>query len=225
MRHMKLGRAGLGRTGLGIAVFACAIALAAPAAFAIRATHSTPSDPGPGNISKGQTIFNGYFCAACHTLKAAGPDRVRPARREPEQGGGRSSVRTAKQVVAEWSAGGTAALPDADGRLQERPRRHRDCRCRNVRLAVRGNDRDLRGLEAAELHHDGLRARLNRSLQRREAPVSRGLAPFARRLARRATRAIPLIKRLAILGLVLAFAATAVARRARAHEARTGRPR
>ena len=69
MRQSKLGRA-----GLGIAVFACAIALAAPAALAIRATHSTPSNPGPGNIAKGKTIFNGYFCAACHTLKAAGPD-------------------------------------------------------------------------------------------------------------------------------------------------------
>ena len=69
MRQFKLGRA-----GLGIAVFACAIALAAPAALAIRATHSTPSNPGPGNIAAGKTLFNGYFCAACHTLKAAGPD-------------------------------------------------------------------------------------------------------------------------------------------------------
>ena len=69
MRQRKLGRA-----GLGIAVFACAIALAAPAALAIRATNKTPADPGPGNVAKGQTIFNGYFCAACHTLKAAGPD-------------------------------------------------------------------------------------------------------------------------------------------------------
>jgi mono/diheme cytochrome c family protein len=69
MRHIKLGR-----TGIGIAVFACAIALAAPAALAIRATVSTPANPGPGNIASGQTLFNEQFCAACHTLKAAGAD-------------------------------------------------------------------------------------------------------------------------------------------------------
>ena len=69
MRQFKFGR-----TGIGIAVFACAVALAAPAALAIRATHSTPKNPGPGDVAKGQTIFNGYFCAACHTLKAAGPE-------------------------------------------------------------------------------------------------------------------------------------------------------
>ena len=68
MRHIKLGRA-----GIGIVVFACAVALAAPAALAIRATHATPGNPGPGNVAKGQVIFNEYFCAACHTLKAAGP--------------------------------------------------------------------------------------------------------------------------------------------------------
>jgi hypothetical protein len=69
MRQIKLGRA-----GVGIVVLACAVALAAPTALAIRATQSTPKNPGPGNIAKGQTIFNGYFCAACHTLKAAGPE-------------------------------------------------------------------------------------------------------------------------------------------------------
>jgi mono/diheme cytochrome c family protein len=68
MRQIKLGRA-----GIGIAVVACAIALAAPTALALRATSSTPKNPGPGNIARGQVIFNGYFCAACHTLKAAGP--------------------------------------------------------------------------------------------------------------------------------------------------------
>ena len=68
MRQMKLGRA-----GIGVAVIVCAVALAAPAALAIRGTHSTPKNPGPGDVAKGQTIFLGYFCAACHTLKAAGP--------------------------------------------------------------------------------------------------------------------------------------------------------
>ena len=69
MRQIKLGRA-----GIGIVVVACAVALAAPAALAIRATHATPANPGPGNVAKGQVIFNEYFCAACHTLKAAGPE-------------------------------------------------------------------------------------------------------------------------------------------------------
>jgi mono/diheme cytochrome c family protein len=68
MRQFKLGR-----TGIGIAVLVCAVAVAAPAALAIRATVSTPKNPGPGNIAKGQVIFNEQFCAACHTLKAAGP--------------------------------------------------------------------------------------------------------------------------------------------------------
>jgi len=69
MRQIKLGRA-----GIGVAVFVVAVALAAPTALAIRATAKTPGKPGPGNIAKGQQIFNGYFCAACHTLKAAGPE-------------------------------------------------------------------------------------------------------------------------------------------------------
>src|SRR4051794_12837288 len=69
MRQMKLGRA-----GIGILVLVCSVALAAPAALAIRANHKTPGNPGPGNVAKGQVIFNGYFCAACHTLKAAGPE-------------------------------------------------------------------------------------------------------------------------------------------------------
>ena len=68
MRQFKLGR-----TGIGIAVLVCAVAVSAPAALAIRGTHSTPSKPGPGNIAKGQALFNDHFCGACHTLKAAGP--------------------------------------------------------------------------------------------------------------------------------------------------------
>ena len=69
MRQFKLGRA-----GIGIVVLALAVALAAPAALAIRSAVQTPKNPGPGNIAEGQKIFNGYFCAACHTLKAAGPE-------------------------------------------------------------------------------------------------------------------------------------------------------
>jgi mono/diheme cytochrome c family protein len=69
MRQIKLGRA-----GIGIVVIAVSVALAAPAALAIRASQKTPGNPGPGNVARGQVIFNGYFCAACHTLKAAGPE-------------------------------------------------------------------------------------------------------------------------------------------------------
>jgi mono/diheme cytochrome c family protein len=68
MRQIKLGRA-----GIGIVVIAVSVALAAPAALAIRASQQTPKNPGPGNIVEGYKIFNGYFCAACHTLKAGGP--------------------------------------------------------------------------------------------------------------------------------------------------------
>ena len=70
MRQTKIGRA-----GIGIAIFACAVALGAPAALAVRSTHSNAkAEKLPGNIARGQVIFNEYFCAACHTLKAAGPE-------------------------------------------------------------------------------------------------------------------------------------------------------
>jgi len=71
MRRIKIGRA-----GIGIAVFVCVVALGAPAALAVRGSGSTAKSTKatlPGNIAKGQVVFNSYFCAACHTLKAAGP--------------------------------------------------------------------------------------------------------------------------------------------------------
>src|SRR3954451_15257883 len=103
MRHIKLGR-----TGIGIAVVACVVALAAPAALAIRATHSTPGKPGPGNIAKGQTIFNGYFCSACHTLKAAGPQAYGQLGVNLNKVKGGVPFETAKAVVIN---GLPAALP------------------------------------------------------------------------------------------------------------------
>jgi mono/diheme cytochrome c family protein len=64
---MRFGR----RAGIGFAVVACAVALASPVALA----HHTaaPSTTGTGNIANGYTVFNDYFCVACHTMKAAGP--------------------------------------------------------------------------------------------------------------------------------------------------------
>jgi mono/diheme cytochrome c family protein len=65
MRRIKIGRA-----GIGIAVFVCVVAIGAPTALAVRGSHSTAK---AGNVARGQVVFNTYFCAACHTLKAAGP--------------------------------------------------------------------------------------------------------------------------------------------------------
>ncbi len=66
MRQIRIGR----RTGFGIAVVACALALSTPVALAHHATHhATPT----GNIKNGYVIYNKWFCADCHTLKAGGP--------------------------------------------------------------------------------------------------------------------------------------------------------
>jgi mono/diheme cytochrome c family protein len=62
---MRIGR----RTGIGLAVVACAVALATPVALAHRT--ATP-DVGPGNVANGFVVFNNYFCVACHVMKAAG---------------------------------------------------------------------------------------------------------------------------------------------------------
>jgi mono/diheme cytochrome c family protein len=65
---MKVDR----RLAIGIVAVAVAVALAAPAALGHRTTNKL--DVGPGDAAKGYVVFNTYFCAACHTLKAAGPD-------------------------------------------------------------------------------------------------------------------------------------------------------
>jgi mono/diheme cytochrome c family protein len=65
MRQMRFGR----RAGIGLAVVACAVALATPVALA----HHSATPTGNGNIANGYQVFNNYFCVACHTMKAAGP--------------------------------------------------------------------------------------------------------------------------------------------------------
>ncbi len=67
MRGFKVDR----RLIVGIVAVVCAVAVCAPAAFAHRA--SAKADVGPGNTTAGYAVFNKYFCADCHTLKAGGP--------------------------------------------------------------------------------------------------------------------------------------------------------
>jgi mono/diheme cytochrome c family protein len=70
MRQIKIGR-----VGIGIVVFVCAVALAAPAALAVRSSQKSAKAPVPAdaNIANGYTIFTTYFCSACHALKQGGP--------------------------------------------------------------------------------------------------------------------------------------------------------
>jgi mono/diheme cytochrome c family protein len=68
MRGIKVDR----RLVVGVLVVACAIAFAAPAALGHRT--AAKADNGPGNVAAGYTVFNQYFCADCHTLKAGGPN-------------------------------------------------------------------------------------------------------------------------------------------------------
>ena len=61
--------------GIGLVAVACAVALATPAAVAHRTVaHARPRT---GNIANGFRVFNDYFCADCHVLKAAGPASYR----------------------------------------------------------------------------------------------------------------------------------------------------
>jgi mono/diheme cytochrome c family protein len=70
MRQIKIRR-----VGIGVAVFVCAVALAAPAALAVRSSQKqAPTVPAGANIAAGYEIFTKYFCAACHRLKAGGPE-------------------------------------------------------------------------------------------------------------------------------------------------------
>ena len=70
MRQLRISR----RVGIGLAVVACAVALAAPSAFAPRT--AAPAT-GTGNVANGFIVFNNYFCVACHVMKAAGPASYR----------------------------------------------------------------------------------------------------------------------------------------------------
>jgi mono/diheme cytochrome c family protein len=67
MRQIRIGR----RTGIGLVIVACAVALGTPVALANHTTHTQTSNP--GNVADGYAVFNDYFCVACHTMKAAGP--------------------------------------------------------------------------------------------------------------------------------------------------------
>jgi mono/diheme cytochrome c family protein len=59
------------RVGIGIAALALAVAIATPAALGHR---STARANGPGDVKAGAQIFVHYFCADCHTMRAAGYD-------------------------------------------------------------------------------------------------------------------------------------------------------
>src|SRR5690242_4824463 len=67
MRKMSVRR----RVGVGIAVLALGVAVATPVALGHR---SARPGQGPGNVQSGAQIFVHYFCADCHTMKAAGYD-------------------------------------------------------------------------------------------------------------------------------------------------------
>jgi mono/diheme cytochrome c family protein len=71
MPQKRVGR----RVGIGLVVLACAVALATPVAVAHRTTAHAP--PRTGNIANGFRVFNDYFCADCHVMKAAGPASYR----------------------------------------------------------------------------------------------------------------------------------------------------
>jgi Cytochrome C oxidase, cbb3-type, subunit III len=61
--------------GIGLLLVACAVALATPVAFAHRSATRAPIPS--GNIANGFRVFNDYFCAHCHVMKAAGPASYR----------------------------------------------------------------------------------------------------------------------------------------------------
>src|SRR5436190_17032666 len=60
------------RTGVGAAALALlAIGILTPAALGHR---SAAPGQGPGDVNSGAQLFVHYFCADCHTMKAAGYD-------------------------------------------------------------------------------------------------------------------------------------------------------
>jgi mono/diheme cytochrome c family protein len=67
----KVGRC----IGIVLVVVACAVALATPLAVAHRTAAHTSAPT--GNVANGFRVFNDYFCAACHVMKAAGPASYR----------------------------------------------------------------------------------------------------------------------------------------------------
>jgi hypothetical protein len=69
--HGSIGR----RVGIGLVLVTCAVALAASVAVAHRTAAHAP--PPTGNIANGYRVFNDFFCADCHVMKAAGPASYR----------------------------------------------------------------------------------------------------------------------------------------------------
>jgi mono/diheme cytochrome c family protein len=59
------------RVGIGFAALALVAAAATPAALGHRANSKAN---GPGDVNAGAVIYVHYFCADCHTMKAAGYD-------------------------------------------------------------------------------------------------------------------------------------------------------
>ena len=72
MRQLRISR----RAGIGLAIVACAVALAAPAALGHRTASPTKSSAMSPAVA-GYVVFNNYFCVACHVMKAAGPASYR----------------------------------------------------------------------------------------------------------------------------------------------------
>jgi mono/diheme cytochrome c family protein len=67
-------RIGLG-VAIGLAVVAAAVPLTTPVAVAHQTAARTRSTT--GKIANGFRVFNDYFCASCHVMKAAGPASYR----------------------------------------------------------------------------------------------------------------------------------------------------
>jgi mono/diheme cytochrome c family protein len=59
------------RVGIGIAALALGVGIATPTALGHR---TSAKANGPGNVNAGAQLFVHYFCADCHTMKAAGYD-------------------------------------------------------------------------------------------------------------------------------------------------------
>jgi mono/diheme cytochrome c family protein len=71
-RRIELKGYGVGRGVVAALIFgALAVALLTPVAVAHRT--GARVTPPRGNIADGFRVFNNYFCASCHVMKAAGP--------------------------------------------------------------------------------------------------------------------------------------------------------
>jgi mono/diheme cytochrome c family protein len=56
---------------------ACAVAVALVTPIAVAHRTAAHAPPRAGNIANGFRVFNDYFCADCHVMKAAGPASYR----------------------------------------------------------------------------------------------------------------------------------------------------